>query len=217
MKPSLLSVPLVGNMPPPSYQVTIPPGREWVYEIVPWVFVALAVAAGGLWLARRRVLRPATRRTLLWLAAGGLAVGYSSAWLWGHRDAGVVPPDLPASVAVWMHGVWGVSAAVVLLAGWRHVRGGPAGRRPVALVGRALALAVVTLAAGGLVGALGFRLAFVVLLPGYWLAELGGTTEWVALLAFLGGNVVPWWAAWAVVLWSHQGLRADMEPAEPHS
>jgi hypothetical protein len=215
MKLFLLSVALLGNMSPPSYLVRLPPGREWVYEVSAWVFAALAVVAGGLWYARRRTLRPATRRVLLWLVAGGLAVGYSAGWVWCHRDAGVVPPDLAASVAVWMHGVWAVGAALVLLEGWRRVRGGPASRGPVALAGRALALAVVTLAAGGLVGAVGFRLAFVVLLPGYLLADLGGSTEAGALLAFLGGNVVSLWATWAFVLWSQQGLRADAEPAAP--
>ena len=108
-----------------------------------------------------------------------------------------------------------MGAAVVLLAGWRRVRGGPADRGLVALAGRAFALAVVTLAAGGLVGAVGFRLAFVVLLPGYLLAKLGDKTEAGALLAFLGGNVVLWWATWAFVLWSRQALRADVKPVEP--
>jgi hypothetical protein len=215
MKLSLMCVALFGNMPPPSYLVTLPPGREWVYEVAAWVFAALAMAASGLWFVRRRTLQPSSRRALLWLTAGSLAVVYSARWLWRHRDGGVVPPDLLASVAFGMPGVWAVGSAIVMLAGWRRVRGVRAGRGPTALAGRALGLAVVTLATGGLAGSLGFQLAFVVLFPGYLVAELGSATEYGPLLVLLGVNVVLWWAAWAFALWARDGFRANKGPAGP--
>jgi hypothetical protein len=235
-----LSVALLGNMPPPSYQVTLPRGREWVYESAAGAFVALALAAFGLWYTRGRALRPALRRALLWLAAGCLAVAYSSWWLWDHRDAGLVPPRLAASVAVWMPGLWAAGCAVVLLGGWRHERGGRPervppnrvgsgadlkpdptetkfgpGGVPVVIAGRALALAVVTLVLGGMAGELGLRPALVVFLPGLWFAGFGTGTEYGGLLAFLGGNLATWWAAWAVALWAHNRLRAGRGHAGP--
>lgn len=214
MTQSGLSSALFGNMPPPSHLVTLPPGREWVYECAAWAFVALAAASAGLWVVRRQTLRPAVRRALLWLAAGGLAVAFSCNWLWQHRDANMVPPGLVASVAVSMHAVWAVGAAVVVVVGWRRVR---SGRGSPAFVGRALALALVTLAAAGLFAELDFRLALMVVLPGYLLAELVGGAQAAAVVVFFGANVVVWWAAWAFVLWVRNGALPDLSDPSSRS
>jgi hypothetical protein len=77
---------LLANMGPPSYLVKIPAGREPVYQLVGAVFVAIALAAGGVWLARHGQLRAKTRRVLLWLVAGGLAVSYACWWVLDHHD-----------------------------------------------------------------------------------------------------------------------------------
>lgn len=200
---------LFANMGPPSYLVTLPRGEEWAYEYAAWAFVAVAVMAAGVWVARRQTLRPAVRRALLWLAAGSLAVAYSGGWLWTHRDAGVVPPGPAASLAVWMYGFWGVGAAVVVIAGWRHVRGG------TAITGRSFALAFVTLGVGYFGGAAGFQPALLFILPGYFLAELVRDSEAVYLALFFGVNVALWWAAWAFVLWARQSTRETGERGKP--
>ncbi len=122
---TLFSAGLFANMPAPSFEVTIPRDREPIYEVVAPLFLALAVAAGGLWCARRHALRPDTRRALLWLSGGCLAVAYSSWWMWDKRNAGIVEPNLATVVAVSMPGLWMLFCAVVLLAGRR-----PRGDRP---------------------------------------------------------------------------------------
>jgi len=191
-----LSAALFGNMGPPSYVVTLPPGREWVYERAAWVFVAVAVAAAGLWVVRRRALRPAPRRALLWLAAGSLAVAYSGNWLWTHRDAGVVAPGLTSSLAVWMHGCWGVGAAVVVVAGWQRVRGGVSR----AVAGRALALALATVVTALMGYAVGFEPALLLVLPGILVMEIMRGSDAFEMLGFFGVNVGLWWGGWVFFL-----------------
>jgi hypothetical protein len=127
MGPMLYSASLFANMPPPSYEVTIPRDRETIYEVAAPLFVALAIAAGGLWYARRHTLRSDVRRALLWLSGGCLAVAYSSWWMWDHRNAGIVEPNLVAIVAVAMPGLWMFCCAVIFLTGPRP-RGGGSGQ-----------------------------------------------------------------------------------------
>ena len=108
---------------PTYYRVDLPPDRESVYEWAAPVFLALAVATGGLWLVRSRTLRTGRARALLWVAAGCLAIAYSAGWLWAHRDGRAVHGFFgsPGSLAVGMPLVWAVACAVVLAWGWRKV------------------------------------------------------------------------------------------------
>ena len=120
---------------PTYYRVDLPPGQEPVYEWAAPVFLALAIATGGLWIARSRTVRTGRGRALLWAAAGCLAVAYSAGWLWAHRDGRAVHGFFgsPGSVAVGMPLVWVVACTVVLAWGWRKVHApdpAPAGDRP---------------------------------------------------------------------------------------
>jgi hypothetical protein len=118
MRPPLSWTGLIANAPPPSYRVTIPAGRESVYELVAPLFVALAITSGGIWLARGRRLRARTSRLLLWLSAGGLSIAYSSWWVWEHRGDLVHSPSLADLLAIFMPGLWVLVSAVVLVRGW---------------------------------------------------------------------------------------------------
>ena len=123
MNGSCLPVAVLGNVPT-YYRVDLPAGREPVYEWAAPVFLALAVASGGLWLARSRTVRTGRARALLWAAAGCLAVAYSAGWLWAHRDGNTVTGAFgtPAWLAVGMPLVWVVACGAVLAGGWRTVR-----------------------------------------------------------------------------------------------
>jgi hypothetical protein len=117
---------MLANMPPPWYQVTIPPGRNALYEVAPPLFIAMAAAAIGLWYAGRKSLGRTTRRTLIWLGAGFLVVAYSTDWVWQHRFDGQLEPDLTARVAVHMPCFWTLCCAAIIILGWRWVRAGNA-------------------------------------------------------------------------------------------
>jgi hypothetical protein len=110
------------NMGPPSYQVNIPPQREPVYLFAAPIFLSLAMATGGLWLVQGRRFQPGTRRILLLLGVGGLAVGYSSWWLWKSRGGVVDGPNFAAWVAVSMPCLWVPFSAVVLIGSMRSFR-----------------------------------------------------------------------------------------------
>lgn len=122
MNGSYLLPATLGNMST-SYRVDLPAGQESVYEWAAPVFLALAVATGGLWLARSRTVRTGRGRALLWAAAGCLAVAYSAGWLWAHRDGNTVTGAFgaPAWLAVGMPLVWAVACIAVLACGWRKV------------------------------------------------------------------------------------------------
>jgi hypothetical protein len=113
---------MVRTSRPDSYRVQIPPGRELAYEFAAPVFLSLAIASAGLWLVRGRRLRVEVRRALLWLSAGGLAVGYSSWWVWEHRGVWAVPMGWAAGLAVYMPALWILFSAVVLIGGMRTIR-----------------------------------------------------------------------------------------------
>jgi len=217
---SFVSVALLANMRPPSYEVNIPHGREWIYEYAAGVFATMAIVASGWWCLRRRTLRPASRRALLWLVAGCAAVAYSVGWAWSHRDAGLVPSDLPGSIAAWMPWVWGAGCAAVLALGWSHVCrvGGlptrvmngvdstpnPGGGTFV-LISRALVMAVVTVVVADVCIASGLREAYVILLPVILLPGLLLGDELVAI----GVSVVVWWLVWGFIFWCLPRQRMD--------
>jgi apolipoprotein N-acyltransferase len=113
---------VLGDMAP-YYRVTVPPGREPVYEWAPVAFLALAVLSVGWWLVRSRTVRTGPGRALLWLAAGGLAVSYSAWWVWSHRYAGTIAGDWMSSVAVYMPLLWLALCGAVVVYGRRRARG----------------------------------------------------------------------------------------------
>src|SRR5438128_2443977 len=113
MRTLLSTAELLANMPPPHFRVAVPPGREMLYAAAAPLCLSVAAVAGGLWCLRRKALRPGPRRGLLWLAAGCLAVAYSSHWVWSHRHDGTMSPDLAAWVAVSMPWLWGSFVVIV--------------------------------------------------------------------------------------------------------
>ena len=112
-----------------SYRVTVPEGREWLYEWAGPTFLALGVVAGGLWLARGRSTGTGPARALLWAAAGCLAVSYSAWWVWAHRGDVVLEPGWAAWAAVAMPWLWVAASAAVVWRGWRRVHP-PVAARP---------------------------------------------------------------------------------------
>ena len=109
------------NMGSPSYYVSVPAGREWVYEWAAPAFLTLAALAAGWWLIRARSVRTGGARGPLWVVGGCLAVSYSAAWLWAHRDDQIPSPSWADWAAVTMPWLWAGACCLVAVAGWRRV------------------------------------------------------------------------------------------------
>lgn len=195
--PTLIPVVLVANLPPPAIRVKLPQNREWLYEGGAWTFAALAVVAMGFWCARRKTLSPRARRVLLWLAAGCVAIAYTTGWLWYHRDSGRVSPNTPATLAAAMPAFWGLGAVIVVVAGWRRVHGNPK-KKPTASAGRALLFALVTLGAAFVFEEDRFEMVYIIFLPAIVLVKFFRIPN-SGFLAF-GVILVFWWVAWYLVL-----------------
>jgi hypothetical protein len=116
-----LSVTVWGNMPAPSYRVTVPAGRAALYEWAGPAFLALAAAAAGLWLARARTVRTGPARALLWLAAGCLSVSFAAWWVWSNRREGLIGPGMMSSAAATLPWLWlAVCLPAFFVSAWRR-------------------------------------------------------------------------------------------------
>lgn len=111
-----------GNMPPPSYQVQIPVGREPLYEWGGPVFLGLAGIAIVGWYWQARNVRTGPARAWIWAAAGCLVIGGSVFWVWTNRDAGRIDPGWISSPIVYMPCVWPLACTIVIAFGWRAFR-----------------------------------------------------------------------------------------------
>ena len=80
-------------------------------------------------------------------------------------------------------------------------------------VGRSLAIAVMTLTVGAVVGIFAFRSAWLVFAPGFLTAWFGTGSESGGMGAFVGVNLAVWWAAWAAVLLVWQWFAARRNAA----
>jgi hypothetical protein len=133
MTMGMLGFPLTvsGNMPAPSYPVRAPEGRAPLYGWAVPVFLALAAAAAGLWLARARTVRTGPGRALLWLTAGCLSISFAAWWVWSNRREGLIGPGLVSWAAANMPWLWlAVCLPVFFIGGWLRAPRGAAPDRP---------------------------------------------------------------------------------------
>lgn len=97
---------LLANMPPPSYEVRVPPEQALGYRFAAPLFLALAAVLFGWWAVRSRAVQGGLDRATLLAGAGCLALGYSAWWIWANRDSVIFQPGVADIVAVEMSWLW---------------------------------------------------------------------------------------------------------------
>jgi hypothetical protein len=105
-----------------GYYVRVPEERESVYQWAGPLFLALALAAAGVWLARFSRVRSPVARALLWATAGFAAASLTAWCIWANRENGAVNVSWLASATVYAPCLWILGSAIFIAYGWRSIR-----------------------------------------------------------------------------------------------
>jgi hypothetical protein len=99
-----------------------PEESESLYLWTAPLFLALAIASAGVWLARFRGVKSQVARALLWATAGFTTVSLTAWSIWICRENGAPYPPTLASSVVYMPCLWIVGSAIFIAYGWQRIR-----------------------------------------------------------------------------------------------
>lgn len=112
--------PILANMPPPNYRVSIPEGAEVWHQAATPLFLVMALVFGTWWLARFRTVQSSAGRAVFLALVGFVATTYTAWWIWTNRIDSVPNRDFSSVLAVEMPFLYfGFSLLFSLTAQWR--------------------------------------------------------------------------------------------------